>query len=135
MRRDIRAFRVSGMKNLVTTDEVFIRRPLADVKEEEPAAVSRKYVTLKLRFQPEDLYRVYDDSEEGVLFATQTGPTTLPSLSRRMSGCRAISCPLVAMWRYSSRKVSASSITPSGQSSISRPTWRSEMSTPVDELQ
>jgi predicted DNA-binding transcriptional regulator YafY len=63
-RRDIRAFRISGIKNLVTTDEVFIRRPLADVKEEETAAVSRKYVTLKLRFQPEDLYRVYDDYEE-----------------------------------------------------------------------
>jgi predicted DNA-binding transcriptional regulator YafY len=64
MRRDIRAFRISSMKNMVITDEVFTQRPLEGIKEEEPTAISRKYVTLKLRFQPEDLYRVYDDHEE-----------------------------------------------------------------------
>jgi predicted DNA-binding transcriptional regulator YafY len=63
-RCDIRAFRISSIKDLVITDEVFTRRPLEDVKEEEPVVVTKKHVTLKLRFQPEDLYRVYDDFEE-----------------------------------------------------------------------
>jgi len=72
-RYDTRAFRISSIKNLVTTDEVFIRRPLEDVKEEEPAAVSKKYITLKLRFQPEDLYRVYDDYEEESIIRNADG--------------------------------------------------------------
>jgi predicted DNA-binding transcriptional regulator YafY len=60
-RRDFRTFRISRIRNMVVTNEGFERRPLESPKEEEPAAVSLKHVTLKLRFQPEDLYRVYDD--------------------------------------------------------------------------
>jgi predicted DNA-binding transcriptional regulator YafY len=63
-RRDFRTFRVSRIRNMVVTGETFVRRPLESAKDEEPAAVSQKYVTLKLRFQPEDLYRVYDDYNE-----------------------------------------------------------------------
>jgi predicted DNA-binding transcriptional regulator YafY len=72
-RRDIRAFRISSIKNFVTTDEVFIRRPPEAIKEEEPSAVSKKYVTLKLRFQPEDLYRVYDDYEQESIIHNSDG--------------------------------------------------------------
>jgi predicted DNA-binding transcriptional regulator YafY len=61
MRRNFRTFRVSRIRNMLVTDEGFVRRPLESVEEEEPAAAPPKSVTLKLRFQPEDLYRVYDD--------------------------------------------------------------------------
>jgi predicted DNA-binding transcriptional regulator YafY len=63
-RRDFRTFRISRIRNMVVTDEDFERRPLGSPKEEEPDVVSKKHVTLKLRFQPQDLYRVYDDYNE-----------------------------------------------------------------------
>jgi len=63
-RRDFRTFRISRIRKMVVTSERFVRRPMEKVKDEEPAAASQKYVTLKLRFQPEDLYRVYDDYDE-----------------------------------------------------------------------
>jgi predicted DNA-binding transcriptional regulator YafY len=63
-RRDFRTFRISRMRNLVVTDTSFVRRPLGSIKEEEPAPAPKKQVTLKLRFQPQDLYRVYDDYDE-----------------------------------------------------------------------
>jgi predicted DNA-binding transcriptional regulator YafY len=65
-RRDFRTFRISRIRSLVVTDDSFVRRPLASAKakEDEPKAVSVKWVTLKLRFQPENLYRVYDDYDE-----------------------------------------------------------------------
>ncbi|MDD5045339.1 MAG: YafY family protein [Candidatus Omnitrophica bacterium] len=60
-RRDFRTFRISRIRNLSVTEENFKRRTPQSVKEEEPAATALKIVTLKLRFQPENLYRVYDD--------------------------------------------------------------------------
>jgi predicted DNA-binding transcriptional regulator YafY len=63
-RRDFRTFRISRIRNMVVMNEDFVRRPLESAKDEEPAAPSRKNVTLKLRFQPEDLYRVYDDYDQ-----------------------------------------------------------------------
>jgi predicted DNA-binding transcriptional regulator YafY len=65
MRRDFRTFRISRIRGLAVADTAFVRRTLESAKnEEEPEAVSLKFVTLKLRFQPEDLYRVYDDYDE-----------------------------------------------------------------------
>jgi predicted DNA-binding transcriptional regulator YafY len=63
-RRDFRTFRISRIRKMVVTDETFVRRPLESAKDEEPTAPSRQNVTLKLRFQPEDLYRVYDDYDQ-----------------------------------------------------------------------
>ena len=64
MRRDVRTFRISRIKNLVVTDSTFERRLVESIQEEEPEPITQKNVTLKLRFQPEDLYRVYDDYDE-----------------------------------------------------------------------
>jgi predicted DNA-binding transcriptional regulator YafY len=63
-RHDFRTFRISRIRNMVVTDVSFTRRPLESAKEEEPAPALPKQVTLKLRFQPQDLYRVYDDYDE-----------------------------------------------------------------------
>jgi len=54
-RRDFRTFRISRIRNLSITDESFKRRPLENVIDEEPAIVPKNLVTLKLRFQPENL--------------------------------------------------------------------------------
>jgi len=60
-RHDIRTFRISRIKNLTLEDEIFERRIPEAIEEEETAGTSKNLVTLKLRFKPEDLYRVYDD--------------------------------------------------------------------------
>jgi predicted DNA-binding transcriptional regulator YafY len=64
MRHDFRTFRISRIRHIEVADEGFIRRTPEDVKEAEPEAVSLNYVTLKLRFRAENLYRVYDDYDE-----------------------------------------------------------------------
>ena len=63
-RRNFRTFRISRIRNIAVTDESFVRRRPDSMGEEEPAAPPKKSVTLKLRFQPQDLYRVYDDYDE-----------------------------------------------------------------------
>ncbi|MFA5310000.1 MAG: YafY family protein [Dehalococcoidales bacterium] len=63
-RRDFRTFRISRIRRLNVTGESFTRRPPGSAKEEEPEIMLRQPVTLKLRFRPEHLYRVYDDYDE-----------------------------------------------------------------------
>jgi predicted DNA-binding transcriptional regulator YafY len=63
-RRDFRTFRISRIRNLEISGDKFVRRPPDKAKDEEPAVASKNRVTLKLRFQPQDLYRVYDDYDE-----------------------------------------------------------------------
>lgn len=63
-RRDFRAFRISRIRHMSVTNESFVRRPLENAKEEESEVVSLNNVTLKLRFKPENIYRVYDDYDE-----------------------------------------------------------------------
>jgi predicted DNA-binding transcriptional regulator YafY len=62
-RCDFRLFRVSRMRNLSLTDQVFVRRELQKAVDGEPPAAkpALSMVNLKLRFQPPDLFRVYDD--------------------------------------------------------------------------
>jgi predicted DNA-binding transcriptional regulator YafY len=64
MKHDFRTFRISRIKDLSITGESFSRRVLESVKNDEPPPLMPKTVTLKLRFKPEDLYRVYDDYDE-----------------------------------------------------------------------
>jgi predicted DNA-binding transcriptional regulator YafY len=73
MRQGFRTFRISRIRNIVVTDETFTRRPLDSVQDEEPAAPPKKPVTLKLRFEPQDLYRVYDDYDEERIIRNDDG--------------------------------------------------------------
>jgi predicted DNA-binding transcriptional regulator YafY len=63
-RRDFRTFRISRIRKLSVTDQSFKRRTPESIKDEEPSTAPKNLVTLKLRFQPENLYRVYDDYDE-----------------------------------------------------------------------
>jgi predicted DNA-binding transcriptional regulator YafY len=67
MRHDLRLFRVSRMRNLVVTEQVFVRRTLDKADAEEPQAAEplKPLVTLKLRFPSRDLFRIYDDFDQG----------------------------------------------------------------------
>jgi predicted DNA-binding transcriptional regulator YafY len=73
LRRDFRTFRISRIRGLTVTDTTFARRTPESVKNEEPEAASLKLVSLKLRFQPEDLYRVYDDYDEERIVRNKDG--------------------------------------------------------------
>ncbi len=69
-----RLFRISRIRNLSVTNEGFTRRAFEEVKDDggtEPAA--DKPVTLKLRFKPEDLFRVYDDYDEDRITRNKDG--------------------------------------------------------------
>jgi predicted DNA-binding transcriptional regulator YafY len=63
-RRDLRTFRISRIKSMDVTEERFVRRVPEETKDEEPTIIPKNLVTLKLRFQPENLYRVYDDYDQ-----------------------------------------------------------------------
>jgi predicted DNA-binding transcriptional regulator YafY len=73
MKRDFRTFRISRIRNMSVTGESFIRRTLENAKKEEQEQSSLKWVTLNLRFQPENLYRVYDDYNEDRITRNQDG--------------------------------------------------------------
>jgi len=64
MKHDFRTFRISRIRNLSVTEEGFTRRKPEESQHEEPAPTPGEWITLKLRFKPEDLYRVYDDYDE-----------------------------------------------------------------------
>ena len=57
-------FSTVRIKNLLLTESGFTRRPVENAVEEEPEPIPQRNVTLKLRFQPEHLYRVFDDYDE-----------------------------------------------------------------------
>ena len=81
-RRDFRTFRISRIKNLILEDETFVRRIPESIQEEEPATTPKNIVNLKLKFKPEELYRVYDDYSEEHITRNPDGTydvsTTLP---------------------------------------------------------
>jgi predicted DNA-binding transcriptional regulator YafY len=75
MKHDFRTFRVSRIKRLEVTGEAFTRRAPESTPKNEggPEPAPEKPVTLKLRFKPEDLYRVYDDYDEDRITRNESG--------------------------------------------------------------
>jgi predicted DNA-binding transcriptional regulator YafY len=61
-RNDFRVFRLSRIRNLIVTDEVFERR--AEPLQPEESVYLKPMVTLKLRFTPSVIFRVFDDYDE-----------------------------------------------------------------------
>jgi predicted DNA-binding transcriptional regulator YafY len=63
-RQAFRTFRISRIRNLVVTGESFQRRAVETEKKEEAGVNLEKLVSIKLKFQPEALYRLYDDYDD-----------------------------------------------------------------------
>lgn len=63
-RRDFRTFRLSRIRSLVVTGESFQRRIVENKEQGESSVNLAKMVTIKLKFQPEILYRLYDDYDD-----------------------------------------------------------------------
>ncbi len=64
LKSDFRIFRISRIKVLVINSEVFSRRKKENIQSLEYKDEPTKNVTLKLRFKPNALYRIYDDFDE-----------------------------------------------------------------------
>lgn len=73
IRQDFRTFRISRIKNLSLTHETFKRRIPESIEKQEPSEKSKELVTLKLRFYPEVLYRLYDDFDEEFITKNMDG--------------------------------------------------------------
>ncbi len=73
MRQEFRTFRISRMKKIIVTDQVFKRRPLAPPEQDAAASPLPKLVTIKLRFRTHDLYRLHDDYDENRIIRNPDG--------------------------------------------------------------
>ncbi|QZY56866.1 helix-turn-helix transcriptional regulator [Crassaminicella profunda] len=60
-KQDIRVFRISRINNLVVKEQTFEHTYSMDLPIEAPVSNKEHMVTLKLKFEPEVTYRVYDD--------------------------------------------------------------------------
>jgi len=72
-RQDLRTFRISRMKSLVTSDETFERRTGAETEKDVSTEEETRWVTLRLRFQPKVLHRLYDDYDEDAIIENPDG--------------------------------------------------------------
>lgn len=71
-RRDFRTFRVTRIKNLILTQESYKRRTLPS-KDRKSVGKRPKPVQLKLKFQPDSAYRVYDDFDDSLVAKNPDG--------------------------------------------------------------
>lgn len=62
-----RTFRISRIKNLFVTGQLFERRVITNDSENIDQAAAIDIIHIKLRFQPDILHRVYDDYEEEMI--------------------------------------------------------------------
>ena len=72
-RRAFRTFRLSRIRSLVVTDQAFESRAVENTEQEEVNINLEKMVTIKLRFQPEVLYRLYDDYDDEKILKNPDG--------------------------------------------------------------
>ena len=73
LRQDFRVFRISRIKELVVGDEAFERRSYPSKIGESMDENTKAEVKLRLRFQPEALYRVYDGFMDEIVAKNEDG--------------------------------------------------------------
>lgn len=73
MRRDLRTFRISRIRNLIVTGETFPRRRFITGDRDNSTGNQIPWVTLKLRFQPAAIYRLYDDYDDAQIVKNPDG--------------------------------------------------------------
>ncbi len=72
VRKAFRTFRISRMKNVSITYEVFVRKKPDETKAEADEK-PEKLVNLKLKFYPQALYRLYDDFDDELIIKNDDG--------------------------------------------------------------
>lgn len=72
-RQDFRTFRISRIKNLSVTNETFDRRKLESLPKDDSLENPETWVTLRLKFRPEVLHRLYDDYDDELITRNPDG--------------------------------------------------------------
>jgi predicted DNA-binding transcriptional regulator YafY len=77
VKKDFRVFRISRMKELVLCPENFQRRRQEAPVVDDVAAQPVRSMNLRLKFNPEVLYRVYDDFDDAMIEKNEDGSCEL----------------------------------------------------------
>lgn len=72
-RQDYRTFRISRIKNVDVTNNLFERKIACFIRDVECNENPKIMVTLKLKFYPEALYRLYDDFDYDTIIKNDDG--------------------------------------------------------------
>lgn len=72
-KNDFRVFRISRIKNVKVTNEVFKRRDYIEKEQSDEKGNARPPVRLKLKFYPQALYRLYDDFDDEIIIKNADG--------------------------------------------------------------
>lgn len=73
VRQDYRTFRISRIKKVDVTNDLFERKKLEVIRNVECNENPKTMVTLKLKFFPEALYRLYDDFDYEAVIKNDDG--------------------------------------------------------------
>ena len=73
IRQGFRTFRISRMKDLYVTGESFGRKSADDANQNETPESVKHPIKLKLRFQPDVLFRLYDDYDKDRIIENRDG--------------------------------------------------------------
>lgn len=73
IRQAFRVFRISRIKNLEAGGEKFRRRTGEELLKDDGSGAVPRTVTLKLRFRPDVLYRLYDDYDDRYIVKNPDG--------------------------------------------------------------
>jgi len=76
-KNDFRVFRISRMKNVKATNEVFKRRDYTEKNTSDETENIRPLTRLKLKFYPQALYRLYDDFDDEMIVKNDDGTFTV----------------------------------------------------------
>jgi len=76
-KNDFRTFRISRIKNVKVTNEVFKHRDYIDKNRGNETESIRPPVCLKLKFYPQALYRLYDDFDHEMIVRNSDGTFTV----------------------------------------------------------
>jgi len=76
-RQEHRTFRISRLKNVEVTTEIFEQKMLSDPETEEIKYVTQPLVQLKLRFQAKVLNRLYDYFNDSIIVENEDGSFTV----------------------------------------------------------
>ena len=76
-KNDFRVFRISRIKNVKVTNEIFKRRNYVDKNQGNETENIRSPVYLKLKFYPQVLHRLYDDFDDEMIVRNSDGTCTV----------------------------------------------------------
>ncbi|RDY24202.1 YafY family transcriptional regulator [Romboutsia maritimum] len=73
LKQNVRIFRITRIKNLILTEESFIKRKFEDTDFKNADKLIENMIDLKLQFKKEALYRIFDDFDQNLINDNEDG--------------------------------------------------------------